>query len=321
MTTAMRSEKKYPPEIARHPDADIWVDSWKKMHTPPAQMFSALIVGPRGSGKSYTAIKMAEFLDRTHASGSRFDISRITFGAGEFSRVVGQKLPMGSFIIMDESGVTASSREAMTKVVRKINEIIQTMRKKRCGVIMCVPIRRILDKNMRLLVDCVIEMQDIDVRTKETVFKFKWNTLSEHVEEGIQRFHVRSQQEIHPWGIKLRKASKIKRLRLGMPSKELVDAYETKKDVYLDDLYKKINAEIEEPGTNKFEKHYSRVLSNLAHYLDRTLEGKVVVDWGRILLDRDITLNEVAAKKIARIINQDIERGEIKLPSGTAAGA
>jgi len=108
--------------------------------------FIMLFVGATGSGKSYSALRLAEMLDPT------FTIDRVKFKAKDFMDCIndlvkrseaGEEIK-GRVILWDEFGVEHNAREFMTISNRVINYFFQTSRHLNLIVIMTVPLLLLL---------------------------------------------------------------------------------------------------------------------------------------------------------------------------------
>ena len=300
----LKTMYKYPPAIVNHPDADVWFPIWQLMHEKN-RMFSAVIVGKPGSGKSWAAMAISELLDCTTKSGSRFDISRATFGAHEFADVVHKKeeMRMGNFIIVDDAGVTVYSRDAMVKNVRDITKIFQTIRFLNYGIILTLPSWSMLDKNIRRLVDVYIEM------TEPGVFKFMWIRPSAFSQDVFRMYPIRYTSKSHPDGTTMRKEIKVMRMEIDKPSEDLVDAYETKKADFMENLYEEYSKGMV-PGKQKFKVAYKYIKDHIDSFLGKDQHGVVKVDWGKVMTNDYLDLDKVTAYKLVHYINREREIGD-----------
>lgn len=192
--------------------------------------FVMLFVGATGSGKSYSALRLAEMLDDT------FNIDRCCFKAKDFMNLINSLVESndkvsGKVILWDEFGVEHNAREFMTISNRVINYFFQTSRHLNLIVIMTVPLLSFIDSATRKLCHCVAEMQSINSRTKQASLKVKM--LQTNVMTGKE----------YPKYLRYRKNSKMlvsKKLKFNLPSKELIEAYEEKKKAFTSELNKEI---------------------------------------------------------------------------------
>ncbi len=192
--------------------------------------FFMIVVGATGSGKSYSALRLAELLDNT------FNIDRCSFKAKDFmqqinSLVNSDKEIKGKVVMWDELGVEHSAREFMTVSNRVINYFFQTSRNLNLIVIMTVPLLSFIDSNTRKLAHCIAETQGINQRTKQVTLKIKM--LQTNVMTGKE----------YPKYLRYKKKNKlyvIKKIKVGMPSKEIREPYEVKKLEFNKELNSKI---------------------------------------------------------------------------------
>lgn len=195
--------------------------------------FVMIFVGATGSGKSYSALRLAEMLDPT------FNINRVCFKAKDFMNKInelversekGEQLS-GKVVMWDEFGVEHNAREFMTISNRVINYFFQTSRHLNLIVIMTVPLLSFIDSATRKLSHSIAEMQGINSRTKTASVKVKMlqvNTLT---------------SKEYPKYLRYRKKNKTfvsKRLKFKLPSKELSEPYEIKKKAFTTGLNKDI---------------------------------------------------------------------------------
>lgn len=139
------------------------------------QNWLCLIFGGVGSGKSYSAISIGQYID------DDFSIDQVVFTAKELVQLVrGRtlKLKRGSAIILDEAGISFASRNFQSKENKRISSILQTFRALNYALIITVPQLSFIDKQGRMLLHTMIETQSIN-RERQTC-KVKWKHVKPH---------------------------------------------------------------------------------------------------------------------------------------------
>lgn len=192
--------------------------------------FVMIFVGPTGSGKSYSALRLAEMLDPS------FDISRVCFKAKDFMDVVngltesGEEVS-GKVILWDEFGVEHNAREFMTISNRVINYFFQTSRHLNLIVLMSVPLLSFIDSATRKLCHSVAEMQGINTQKKTASVKVKMiqtNVLTGKEYPKYLRYKKNG------------KSYKCSKLKFKLPSPKILNEYEKKKKDFTSQLNKDI---------------------------------------------------------------------------------
>jgi DNA-binding NarL/FixJ family response regulator len=195
--------------------------------------FVMLFVGATGSGKSISALRLAEMLDPS------FNIDRVNFKAKDFMNTINKlverseqgEVIKGKVIMWDEFGVEHNAREFMTISNRVINYFFQTSRHLNLIVIMTVPLLSFIDSSTRKLSHAVAEMQGINSRDKVATVRVKM--LQTNVMTGKE----------YPKYLRYRRKNKSfvsKRIKFHLPSKELIEQYEKKKKEFTTQLNKEI---------------------------------------------------------------------------------
>ena len=199
--------------------------------------FIMLFVGPTGSGKSYSALRLAEMLDDT------FDIDRVNFKAKDFmdcinglvERSDAGEVIKGKVIMWDEFGVEHNAREFMTIANRVINYFFQTSRHLNLTVIMTVPFLSFIDSATRKLMHGVGEMCGINTREKRATVKLKMlqtNALSGKEYSKYLRYRKNNKTYVS------------KKLKFKIPSKKLCEEYEIKRKVFTSQLNQEIKEKL-----------------------------------------------------------------------------
>jgi len=148
-------------------------------------------------------------------------------------------LEKGEVLILEETGVHIGSRDFMRKINKAFNYYMQSFRALQIFVIFNLPVFELMDKATRILVNCNFITQGIDYTKK--------------ISEVKPFFHQLNQQtgKIYPKYLRRRViqgnyvfTEKIERLYFKMPRKELREAYEKKKKVFLQKLGRTIAEDI-----------------------------------------------------------------------------
>jgi adenylate kinase family enzyme len=226
--------------------------------------FIMLFVGATGSGKSLSALRLAEMLDDS------FDIGRVNFKAKDFMNTINSlversekgEIIKGKVIVWDEFGVEHNAREFMTISNRVINYFFQTSRHLNLIVIMTVPLLSFIDSATRKLMHGVAEMKGINMRKKTATVRVKM--LQTNVMTGKE----------YPKYLRFRRKNKTfvsKKLKFKLPSKELLEAYEEKKKAFTTQLNQEIMNKLlrDEAKDNKTNKALTDTQERVARLLQK----------------------------------------------------
>lgn len=105
------------------------------------------VVGEPGSGKSSLALRLA--IEARDKYGLKFDVDNITFTIVDFMKKAEQSR---AFVVLDEAGVAANARRAMSALNVALVNLVQTNRFKNNMLVFIAPHTRLLDINVRILV-------------------------------------------------------------------------------------------------------------------------------------------------------------------------
>jgi DNA polymerase III delta prime subunit len=193
--------------------------------------FLMLFVGPTGSGKSLAALRLAESIDPS------FNINRCCFKAKEFLLTIKkyQKIAennpedvTGKVVLWDELGVEHDVKRFMTVSNRVVNYIFQTSRYLNLVILMTVPLLTFVDSSTRKLTHCIGEVKGINMRKKTSSVAIKMlqsNPITGKEYAKYLRYRKGNRQ------------FKLRTMHFKLPSPELRDTYERKRQGFTDWLY------------------------------------------------------------------------------------
>lgn len=209
---------------------EVWNRMWLNN-----EHFMGVIVGREGSGKSHTGIKIAESVDPT------FDADRVMFDPVSFLKKL-QKWKennetQGKVVVIDESGVGVGVRSWYNKDQIRLNQVLQIIRSENMGVIFTLPRLEELDSQTEGRFHAFVEMTE---KQDGDWVKMKWLDW-DPTRDGRNKIY-REYPEHQVSGFD----QKIKRLCVSPPSRDIVEAYERRKDKFQARQYEQAIDEMEE---------------------------------------------------------------------------
>lgn len=248
----------------------------------------SIISGEPGSGKSYSAMKLGEMIDKD------FNIDKVALDSERFLDLINETPPK-SVLICDEAGVQFSSREWMTARNKALGAISQTFRFKQLGVIWTLPDISMIDVQIRRLFHSFLETVGVDRNRQETLLK--WFTIRFDKWMGrIYHLYPRAQGGSYI----------IKTVRLNKPSEDLIKEYEKKKRRAFDDLFKEAKESLskakskEEKGGKSVNDMKEEVLNNLDYFADA--KGRIIP----LMLKERFGLKGADATDLKRVVEREI---------------
>lgn len=244
--------------------------------------FICAVVGPTGSGKSYSGLRLCEQVD------SDFNIDQVAFTPQEFMDLLNSgKLKRGSAILFDEAGVAINSRNFQTKTNKCLNFIAQTFRSNNYCVVYSMPDFGFLDAAIRKLCHCLLETKKIDYE-REVVW-LKPLMVENNARYGrVYLKYPRIRDKGNP-----RTVTAVTKMYFHKPTDGLIEAYEAKKAQYNKDLQADVQASLrgkDSPSTSREEKAmeemrtiYEAVRADEKRYMTSSgalNEGAVTMDYG-----------------------------------------
>ena len=201
--------------------------------------FLATITGPTGSGKSWSALSMAQLLDPT------FTADRVIFRARDLMKLITTgDLKAGSVIVWDEAGIDLSNRNWQSVTNKMLNSLLQTFRHRNFVLFFTVPYHDFIDSASKKLFHADFETQRINKNQGVVIIKPKLLQYNSNLGKWYRKYlKVQMNGSV----------VKIKRWAVPKPTDELIKEYEIRKNMFTKDLNLDINKQLndlEEPVKN-----------------------------------------------------------------------
>ena len=296
-----------PPERLRPPNENhtAWLlrRVWDRVNRDN-EHFMGCIVGREGSGKSHTAIKIADSLDPT------FSADRVIFDIKELLEVLrsGEHDP-GDFYVLDEAGVSMGVRTWQDRAQVLANQALQLIRSHNLGLIFTLPRLSELDSQAEGRLQAVLEITD---KVPDEYVELKWKWLDPDRVDSNGTILMK-----YPRRIQNGAKKRITCNTFSPPRSDLVEPYEERKREYQDEVYERTIAKLEEAeGDEEAEDSDPQEIAteiadgNLERYVDQHSTTKqAYINKDLIRSDYDLTHSE--AKAVKALLN----RGCDELPT------
>lgn len=186
--------------------------------------FMGVIVGQEGSGKSYTALKIAREIDPTFTAG------RVIFDITDLLRVLkdGDHQP-GQFYVLDEAGVQLGNRTWQDRGQILANQALQLIRSHNLGLLFTLPRLGELDSQAQGRLQAFMEMTD--KKDGEYVAgKWKWMDpdRADQTGEIYKKFPRRRRGKTEV---------RVTSVSFTPPSDDIVEPYEETKAEFQEEFY------------------------------------------------------------------------------------
>lgn len=201
-----------------------WLVNYCRKRIKAVRPLNLVFTGETGSGKSYSAIRLASVLDPT------FSEDHIVFDIESFLGLLEQRprLPPGSVIMYDEAGVTANSRKYRDTMNIIFSGEAQSMRYRNYPVFYTVPKLSFIDSQVRGLVQMILE-------STSTRGKMKPLFILDNPDRNDPKPFYKYPSFIRTRNFRQEKVV-VSRVTFQLPPKYIYMPYEKKKDEFLSNL-------------------------------------------------------------------------------------
>jgi len=292
----MASTQPSPPDRLRKPNDNntLWLlrRVWDRVNQDN-EHFMACIVGREGSGKSYTALKLADMLDPS------FNADRVIFDVKELLKVLkeGEHEP-GNFYVLDEAGVSLGRRTWQDRAQILANQALQLIRSHNLGLIFTLPRLSELDSQTEARLQAVLEVVK---KVPDEYVSVKWKFIDpDRIDSSGNNLKK------YPRRARAGHRRRVTRNKFAPPTNtEVVEDYEERKRDFQDGVYQETIDALEDNDDGDEEDELT--INDLAEKIAKDGIGAVVsahgntgdpyVDHQLIRANYDVTHHDAKATK------------------------
>jgi hypothetical protein len=213
---------------------------FRRFNTPLGQGLIIAITGSQfsktGTGKSYSAMKISEEMDKN------FGIDRVVYHPRQFLRAMDNIEQHGlasQCVVVDESEVLAPSSAYMSFTNSAISYSMATFRYLRSNAFFCTPTFNWLDKRVRYLCNFWgVSEKTLDEGNKPIVKLKMYRLRTSFFGDKLMAQKIRVKYK--------GRMMNLKTIKMNLPSPELVEAYEKVSREYKSNYRKEVSKAIEQ---------------------------------------------------------------------------
>lgn len=267
----------------------IWLVPWIQRRIKENRNANLVFVGDTGSGKSYSAISLAEKID------PNFTADRIVFTTLDFLKLVNSNLPPGSVIIFDDAGLGIPAREWQATSAKIFGKLFQGFRYKNLIAMITVPNIAFIERQSRMLMHLYLEATDTQgiMKPFRPFFPFR----------GDDRLGFR-----YPTMERGGREIKVKLSVYDLPSQKIIQAYELKKKAYMEKTNREFQEEMEFALEKEQHKREEMVKQREKWKNNNKKEQKKIEKAAKAMELKEQGLSETAIGKKMRISRSAVHR-------------
>lgn len=297
-----QSGRKVPEKLQRphdHFESAVLRRIWNRLNRKN-EHFMGCIVGQEGSGKSHTAIRIANEIDQT------FGTDRIMFDVTQLLQTLrdGDHEP-GNAYVLDEAGVAFGNRTWHDRGQILANQALQLVRSHNLALIFTLPRLSELDSQVIGRLQATFEITDKEVGR---YVEGKWKYMDPDREDSSGKIY-RKYPRIYRDGQRIR----VTRLRFGPPTNDLVEPYEAEKAEYQAKFYDETIQELQDEQAQA-EKEEKSTIELAEEIKDDGLTKLISTHGGngRAYIDKDLVrahygLSHREANEVKKLLENDAQ--------------
>lgn len=278
---------------------------WKRVNVKN-EHFMGAIVGQEGSGKSHTAIKIAEEVDPS------FTHERVIFDVAKLLKSLkdGDHEP-GQFWVLDEAGVQLGNRTWQERSQVLTNQALQLIRNHNLGLLFTLPRLGELDSQAQGRLQAFLELTE---KEKGEYVRGKWKFLDPDRTDTtgtIYKKYPRRRVD----GVVVR----ITSVAFTPPSPAVIEPYEQRKAEFQEEFYEKVIDELEgadeeeDEDTAKDPKDVAEEIigNGVEKYVsEHPQNGLRYVDPDLIEMEYGLSIRQ--AKKVKKLVQRTVDLDSTK---------
>ena len=237
-----------------------------------------IVVAPPGLGKSWLCLRIMELLYKKQFNSKNITKRHIVDDIADAFHFVRTVKRAGEPLTIEEMSVLAGSRRSMSSDNVSFNYLLDTCRKKQVVLLMNAPHPKFIDSHIKAL--CHVQLECLKIKKREKIVIVKPMKLQTNMETA-KIYRHRFQED----------GREVHRSFFGKPSKELIEMYEKRKDIFMDELYEIMEAKAKkkkekvliEIGRSTRQMQFKTKLTDKeAHvYREVMLKGRTMTDVAR----------------------------------------
>jgi hypothetical protein len=299
------TERPTPLATASDENDAAWLLNliWDRMNERN-EHFVGVFVGREGSGKSLTAIKVAEMLD------PRFEADEnIFFKLDNFLEVLAEEeYTPGDVYVLDEAGVQLGNRTWQDRAQVLANQALQLIRDHNVGLIFTLPRLSELDKQARGRLQLMFEIIGKNPDQHVTVQPKRLEPDRSGTTGKVYKKYPKREAAMAATGIGAQR--KVTRIKLTPPDGDIIGTYQRRKSVFQDERYEEAIAELRGENTDEDNVNEPQAIADniqenggAEQYLKEINNGaQVVLDWRRIKSEYEV--GAPRAKEVKSILKE-----------------
>jgi hypothetical protein len=228
-----------PPDHIAEPANEtmaLVADKWRRLNIRN-EHWMAVIVGREGSGKSYTAIKIAELMDDS------FSAEKVFFHPSNvLEKLRDEEYSAGDVWVLDEAGAGIGRRSWQDSGQKKLNQALQLVRSHNVGFVFTLPRLSELDSQTQGRLQTAIEI--VNKNEDRGYVQGPW------FDANVERMDMGSHSTSIWWNKPKIGGREVGAVSFAPPSESIVSAYEETKTEFQRSFYDEAIAELRDEAVD-----------------------------------------------------------------------